>query len=154
MLVRTTFYYSNGAFAKRGRPHVLMSVNISDSAIYENGYLVSRGVRPLALVGTVETEPVTMLRMYDRLSSFSFGTSALAVPIPFVLPRNKLAEAGFASRGWIVDTLKWVLTNVPEPHQRRLIGLLLGYSEDAVAAHDEAMRGNPAITVSDALASS
>lgn len=132
----------------------MQGADISDSAIYENGYLVSRGVRPLALVGTVEAEAVAMLQMHARLSTFSFGTSQLAAPIPFVLPGKERAQVGFASRGWVVDTLKWVLGNVPAPHQHRLLGLLLGYSEDAVAAHDEAVSGNPSTTALDAPTSS
>ena len=133
----------------------MKDVDISDSTIYENGYLVSRGVRPLALVGTVDADAVAMLRMLERLRTFSFGTSQVASPIPFVLPvEDGRAQAGFARRRWVVDTLKWVLCNVPDPHQDRLLGLLLGYSEDAVATHDEVMSSNPSITAFDAPASS
>ncbi len=60
-------------------------------------------------------------------------------PIAFVIPRSgeKTADAGFAARGWIVETFKWINENAPQKHHKRLMGLLLGYSVDAIALNDE-----------------
>lgn len=60
-------------------------------------------------------------------------------PVAFVIPRPdyKFADADFAARSWIVETFKWINENAPREHHQRLLGLLLGYSIDAVALNDE-----------------
>ena len=48
---------------------------------------------------------------------------------------------GFVARAWIAETFKWVMDNVPKPHLDRLLGLMLGYSPDAIAVNDEGLAG-------------
>ena len=69
--------------------------------------------------------------------------SGATLPIPLVSVRKdgSCADAGFAARQWVVETFKWIQDNVPQPHLDRLLGLMLGYSPDAIAAHDEARSG-------------
>ena len=57
--------------------------------------------------------------------------------IPFVLPRKDIecAMTGFAAAQWVVDLLAWSYDQPIRQHHR-IIGLLLGYSADAIAEHD------------------
>ena len=115
----------------------------SDDLIQEQAYLISRGVRPLALVGTIETDPDEMLRVYNKLSLVRTGTANGHEPIAVVVARQdgECADVGYAARAWVVDTFRWLSENAPQPHLNRLMGLLLGYSPDAIAALEEAESG-------------
>ena len=64
-------------------------------------------------------------------------------PIPVVMKRNEgpWADVGFAGRAWVADTFKWVSYNAPQPHLQRILGLLMGYSSDAIAALEESESG-------------
>ena len=105
--------------------------------VEEQAYLVSRGVRPLAIVGVA---PPTQRAREEAISVLykTWPFAANGCPIPFVIVRpDGLADYGYAARQWVVDELEWLHHNVPHPHLDRLLGLLLGYSADAIAAHDE-----------------
>ena len=115
-----------------------------DGTIQDAAYQISRGTRPLALLGHVRPDPVTMLRAYNRLTFLGqHNSSGGRQPIPLVVLRkdDACADAGFAARAWVVETFKWISKNVPQPHLDRILGLMLGYSPDAIAAHDEAHSG-------------
>lgn len=64
-------------------------------------------------------------------------------PIPLVVKRKDgdCADYGFAQRAWVVETFQWLSGNAPPPHLHRLLGLMLGYSADAIAIHDECESG-------------
>ena len=115
-----------------------------DGTIQDAAYQISRGIRLMALLGHVPPNPTTMSRAYYRLVYLggSQGAGAL-LPIPFVIEREDktCADAGFAARQWVVETFVWIKKNAPPPHLNRLLGLLLGYSPDAIAVHDEAQMG-------------
>jgi hypothetical protein len=115
----------------------------SDETIHEQAYLISRGVRPLALVGVVDGDKVAMLRAYNKLESVRCGLGQAHEPIPVVMQRSDghWADVGFAARAWVSDTLKWCLENTPQPHLQRILGLMLGYSPDAIAALEESESG-------------
>lgn len=106
----------------------------SDELIREHGYLVARGVRPLALVGHCEADPMAMLRASTRLEE--------AVPpgaIPWVFDREDgVADYGCAGAAWAVDLMEWVVKSgaVPEVQRHRIMGLLLGYSTSEIAKHE------------------
>ena len=110
---------------------------------HEQGYLVSRGVRPLALIGTCDAEPFQMLETYSKLRYMRFGVAQGHEPIPLVVERKNrgYADYGFAQRAWVAETFQWISENVPQPHLNRLLGLMLGYSADAIAAQDECESG-------------
>lgn len=77
----------------------------SEDLIREHGYLVARGVRPLALMGHFNADPVAMERAATRLEE--------AVPpgaIPWVLDREDgVANYGCAGAAWVVDLMEWVV---------------------------------------------
>ena len=116
----------------------------SNDVIRENYYLVSRGARPLAFLGQIEATVPENHSLYTKLNTLSWqedvgGGGRAVTPIPFVIPWDdcNYADAGFAARSWVVETLKWVGENAPQEHRRRLMGLLLGYSVDVIALNDE-----------------
>lgn len=51
-------------------------MEISEHHIREQGYLISRGVRPLALIGTCDADSLSMLSIYNKLEFMQFGRSA------------------------------------------------------------------------------
>ena len=72
---------------------------LSDDLIQEQAYLVSRGVRPLALLESVSLEPAEMVNTFVRLNQVAVDPA-----IPFVLPRRDMncAMTGFVSSIWLV----------------------------------------------------
>lgn len=116
-------------------------IDVSDDLLSEQAYLVARGVRSLALAGQCESDPLVMLRAATRLES-------LAVPgaIPFLVDRGDgRADYGFAAAGWVVDMYSWIAQDtqdaVPEPQRARILGLLLGYSTEAIRLFEEGRSG-------------
>ena len=112
-----------------------------DDTIQEQAYLVSRGVRPLALLGSTKLDEADMVSQYVRLNQLATGSA-----IPFVLPRKDMdcAMAGFASAQWVIDLLEWSYNQAPLRQHHCIIGLLLGYSPSAIAEHDaREFGGNP-----------
>lgn len=84
----------------------------SDDAISEHAYLVSRGVRLLAVVGSVENNEESIAEVRDKLheaATESAGTQAI-VPIPFLIENARVPRvtAGFAAHTWIVDLYEWL----------------------------------------------
>lgn len=109
---------------------------ISDEAIREHDYLIARGTRSLALLGQCASDPDEMLGVSTRLERSSSGIS-----IPFVLDRgNGVADFGFATHKWVVDLYKFITRErspVPQGQRDRILGLLLGYSAEAIAHFDD-----------------
>ncbi len=120
----------------------------SSDLIKEQAYLVSRGVRPLAIVAESHGEnPVAVLKAYNELcytlqsGGITVGGQTSIIPVCYQNGEGSV-KLGFAARSWIPDTLKWILENVPQPHLDRMLGLLLGYSPDAIAADGDFDSGN------------
>lgn len=115
-------------------------MELSSELIREHAYLIANGVRPLALVGTCEAEPTTMLRVTTQLENAA-GPSA----IPFVLDRGDgLADFGYAASGWALDLFRWVTradSAVPPCQKHRIRGLLLGYGTEAIRSFEERICG-------------
>lgn len=83
----------------RRRPlNAMRELGISDALIDEQGYLVSRGVRLLALVGTIEKNHRTILRAYMILKNKSFGITKTTEPIPVVIPKRIPSTPTWAMR--------------------------------------------------------
>lgn len=112
------------------------AVELSSELIREHAHLIASGVRPLALVGTCEAKPVTMLRVTTQLESAS-GPNA----IPFVLDRGDgLADFGYAASSWVLDLFRWVTQAdgaIPACQKHRIRGLLLGYGVEAIRSFEE-----------------
>jgi hypothetical protein len=100
-------------------------------------YLVSRGVRPLALVGHCPSTPVLMCRVKTLLQR----VQQAELVIPFIFPEGDHPEQtafGYAAHRWIVDHLEWALgSGLPRPRVHEILGLLCGYSPAAIARHQE-----------------
>ena len=122
---------------------------LSDDAIQEAANLISRGVRPLALVGTVslegnaDTDHWNLMTAYSKIEYLNVGRANGHEIIPVVVLRKdkSCADVGITSRAWVAETFKWVLDNAQQPQLNHLLGLLLGYSPDAIAASDESEAG-------------
>jgi hypothetical protein len=110
----------------------------SRDALEEAAYLISRGVRPLALMGHCPAEPAVMLlRVRTVLATATERFDA----IPFILveaDRPQSASFGYAAHRWVIDLLEWVYSRgVPKARKHQVLGLLLGYSPSAIARHEE-----------------
>ena len=106
----------------------------TDDLIKEQAYLVSRGVRPLALLTPVGLDSKEMEGAFVRLGQTVGGDA-----IPFVLPRRDAdcAMTGFAAAQWVIHLLRWSYDHAPVRQHHRILGLLLGYSVEAIARHDD-----------------
>ena len=116
----------------------------SEDLILEHALLVSRGVRPMALVAYVDLHDSDMLEAYDQLVQ-ALGSNGA---IPFVLPWREMdcAVAGFAAERWVIGMLEWMCSpDLVDPRRHhQLMGLLLGYSPGSIAEHDDVMfAGDP-----------
>ena len=102
-------------------------------------YLISRGVRPLALIGHCPADPVTMCRVKTLLHR---AVTASHV-ITFVIGEGDKghgpsAAFGYAAHRWVIDMLRWALSErVPPVRRHEILGLLCGYSPAAIARHQE-----------------
>jgi hypothetical protein len=116
----------------------IQTLGVSDDTLREHAYGVARGVRPLALVEEFPSEPLLMLRAATRIEAVSDGC------VPFVVDHGDgFASCGFAASAWAVDLYRWVRTtdDVPQPHRDQVMGLLLGYSVEAVSRFVEFRSG-------------
>ena len=101
---------------------------MSDDELTEQAQLIERGVRPLTILNSPQSQdPHVLLRVSTRLEKASYGTTA----IPFVLDRSDGVDCGFAGSKWVVETLRWS-SELAEPYRSRIVGLLLGYSVTAI----------------------
>lgn len=112
--------------------------NAEDEVAREQAYLVARGVRPLAIVGNCPTNNRVMFEIVARLERVGAEGA-----IPFVTPRSDgIADYGYAGSKWALDLLTWAESDaVPVVHRHRIVGLLLGYSVDAIRVHEERICG-------------
>jgi hypothetical protein len=122
---------------------------IAPELLAEQAYLVARGVREIADIGTVAADPDSMLRATTVLESAAQGA------IAFVFPSHDgRAVCGFAAHRWSLELFKWAVTaELPPEHRASILGLLHGYAGSAVREYDEQGCGRPAPTSSDEPAS-
>jgi hypothetical protein len=99
----------------------------SDDLLREQAYLVARGVRPLALVGTCVEGDEASTR--HRLLVGADGQLA----IPFTTPSGRV---GYASHAWVVDMVRWA-DSAPVIQRDRILGLLLGYDPNSIRQFEE-----------------
>jgi hypothetical protein len=109
----------------------------SRAELDNEAYLVSRGVRPLALAGHCPAEPLVMRRVKTLLHR----ARQAELVIPFIVADGGnpgSAAFGYASHRWCIDLLEWALGDgVPAVRKHEILGLLLGYSPPAIARHQE-----------------
>lgn len=100
-------------------------------------YLISRGVRPVALIGHCPPDPLVMVRVRTRLHEARDGLDVLTFVLPDHSPGGH-AAFGYASHRWAVNLLAWLYSGeVPRPRVHEILGLLLGYSAPAIGRHQE-----------------
>ena len=101
-------------------------------------YLVARGVRPLAIVGERIADEIGMIRAMTLLDPYSSDTA-----IPFVVDHmDGTASWGYAAAAWAIDLYRWVrLEETDESRRHQILGLLLGYSPEAIARHLDSLVG-------------
>lgn len=109
----------------------------SEDLIRQHAYLVARGVRAVAIVGTCGATREEMLKVVTRLEQLGCEGA-----IPFVVEGvNKKADFGYAMAKWVVDLLRWLRSTddetVPSKHKHRIVGLLLGYSVESIRLFEE-----------------
>lgn len=108
-----------------------------EDTIREHAYLVARGVRPMALVQTFTAEPMMCLHVATQLERIGAETGLPVVP--FVVENaDGSADCGYAAAGWVVDLLRWASgDDVPKVQRMRVVGLLLGYSAEAISTFED-----------------
>jgi hypothetical protein len=119
-------------------------LDASDDMISEQGYLVARGVRVLALVGECAADNFSMLEAMTRIESLCQPPT-----IPFVIDRGDgVADCGVTGAAWALDLYRWIITAKPSAlpalQRDRISGMLLGYSSDAIRAFEERASGRAA----------
>lgn len=104
----------------------------SDDLINEQAWLIARGVRHLALLGSIAKDEKAMRDTFIRLNQ-----SCIEPAVPFVLPRKDMdcAMTGYASAQWVIDLLDWSYDQPLRQHHQ-IMGLLLGYSSEQIGQHD------------------
>jgi hypothetical protein len=108
-----------------------------DEMLNEGAYLVARGVRPLALMQDGTMDNGAMLRAMTRL-----GMHGEPPAIPFVLDHHDgTGSYGYAAASWVIDLYRWARLQAPDTVRAQVIGLLLGYSPEAVSRYMEAKSG-------------
>lgn len=118
----------------------------SDDVIIEHAYLVSRRVRLLAVCGTIDDSERNKVAMRDKLNAAAVESAGSQdiVPIPFLAnhPDFPQVTVGFASHSWVIDTHEWIQQNtLPSEMACRIIGLLHGYSGEAIAQFERNQAG-------------
>jgi hypothetical protein len=116
-------------------------LSISEGLLREQAYLVARGVRPIAIVGQCRSSPAVLLRAQTLLDN-----SSDVGAIPFVVDRGDgCADLGYAGARWAVDLFSWIVKDaqdaIPNEHRNRILGLLFGYSIEAIRLFDDRQAG-------------
>lgn len=101
----------------------------------EHAYLIARGTRMIAVLGTCKAESEIMVRMATQIE-------AVAEPpaIAFVIDQGDgSAVYGYAAYAWALDLYHWIVTTraLPRSHVNRVVGMLHGYSADAIRGFEE-----------------
>ena len=106
--------------------------------IREQSYLVSRGVRCLALVGSCPSDEISVITAMSEMRRYGESPA-----LPFVIDNsNGYASYGYASASWVIDLLKWTTeSNIPIEQNARITGLLLGYNSEAIRVFEENQAG-------------
>jgi hypothetical protein len=112
----------------------------ADETLREYSYLVERGVRPMASICVFKADETLAALVYAAIASP--GVSGQRA-VPFVC-RDWLGRChcGYASAPWVIDLYRWSQSGqVPECHRHRIVGLLLGYSSEAIGDFERRRAG-------------
>jgi len=110
----------------------------SEEVLREQAYLVSRGVRRLALAGHCHvggSDSDVLLRIATHLERHAESSA-----IPFVVDHGDgVGSYGYSESRWALDLYEWAVKDpsVPQEQRHRIIGLLLGYGAPAISRYEE-----------------
>jgi hypothetical protein len=110
--------------------------------LLEHAYLVARRVRCLAIVGRYAApDGIANVRLATLVEQYS-----LPGVVPFVVDLgDERSDCGYAAATWVLELYRWLVTTahgtIPEVHQERIVGLLLGYGPEAIRAFEEENAG-------------
>lgn len=117
------------------------SIDAGHATAREQAYLVSRGVRALALVGACPATDESIAAASGLLLTAGQHFDGVQ---PFVIRRSDgTIDYGYAAEAWVVDLFRWA-REAPAEHEAAILGLLLGYSPPAIARHLETARSRAA----------
>jgi hypothetical protein len=105
----------------------------SDDVLLDHAFLVARGVRHLALIGSCAEGHAEIVR--ERL-----GRLAEPGAIPFQVPNQYRGwlSCGYAGAPWAVELMRWTFSDdCPDAQRDRIMGLLCGYSTQAIQSFEE-----------------
>lgn len=116
-----------------------------EETIIEHSLLVARGVRPMALLDPFMGDDGA--KYYVSLRLDQYASKAGDSVIAFVVDDDRgVSFPGFAGAPWVVDLFRWTITSrAAKLHEHAIIGLLLGYSADAIQRHELFNHGKPTI---------
>jgi hypothetical protein len=115
-----------------------------EDTIVEHALLIARGVRPMALLGSISTDPKEMRRVSMCLDGFAVNAGDDV--ISFVIDDgNGFAQCGFAAAPWIVGLLRFAHSKTAKRYRHQILGLLLGYSPRAIERHERFTTGQPLV---------
>ena len=112
-------------------------MNLNEDLVQEHAYLVSRGVRHLAIIdsheNTCEDLPLLLCTKLETLSLY------YPEVIPFVHKNlDGFVDYGFAREPWVLEIYKWICNSkVPKKYRNIIVGLLCGYSTEALRTHND-----------------
>lgn len=112
----------------------------SDDAMAEAAYLVERGVRPIALCGTVTiASEIERMLLMQRLNAAVNNRNVKQFIVDF---GDGIAQYGFVAAGWVLDLYQWVLfTDIPSVQRERIFGLMFGYGIESIARYEDLSNG-------------
>ncbi len=112
-------------------------MNLNQGLIKEHAYLISRGVRNLAIIDSHEnTSENCSLFLRTKLENLSLDYPRI---IPFVHEHSdSFLYYGFAKEPWVLETYKWANdSKIPDKYREIIIGLLCGYNTEALRSHND-----------------
>jgi hypothetical protein len=110
-----------------------------DEPLALHAEMVAHGVRMIAQAGHCRADEVGMLMAATEVERHGCPGA-----IPFVVNTGKgSAVYGYASHQWALDLYRWVVSvdAVPESARHSILGLLHGYSPDAIRSFHESVSG-------------
>ncbi len=99
-----------------------------------DAFLVSRGVRTLAISGVCENQPKIILERFAMLRDAAQDTSAQ----PFLLAVDGWVYYGFYLEPWALRLYEWLKhhdSTVPKEQADSIYGMLFGYAPPAISEY-------------------
>lgn len=99
-------------------------------------YLVSRGVRPMALVGQVTEGDKDTTAQILRMAALDGQAGGLATLLPFMVEGEEgWYSCGYTCHRWVVDLYESLMEDcagISWEARSQIMGMLLGYSNEAI----------------------